>query len=298
MPVSTTSPPTTLGSCVTLACIWEATAPKPGNVYRGADFDDLTYADFLTSAAIVGPVLNDCRKAGVGASVLEAVTRTQAAVATNTNLGMLLLLAPLAAIEPNVSLVDGIEPTLQSLDEYDAAAVFEAIRVAQPGGLGEVDEADVRDTSVPEISLVEAMQLAADRDLIARQYGNNFAQVFDVAQSIEAGVAQGWSLSEAIVHAFLRLLAEFPDSLITRKCGEQVAQEVSAQAANVLSHGEPGDAAYFEGLQALDFALRTDGHRRNPGTSADVIAAALFVLLREDRLTWPIRFYRNAEPKP
>lgn len=296
MPVTTTPPPTTIGSCVTLACIWEATAPKPGNVYRGADFDDLTYVDFLTSAAIVGPVLNDCRVTGVGASVLEAVTRTRAAVATNTNLGMLLLLAPLAAVEPEVSLVEGIESTLQSLDEHDAAAVFEAIRVAQPGGLGEVDEADVRDTSVPEMSLVDAMQLAADRDLIARQYVNGFEQVFDVAQSIEAGVSQGWALSEAIVHAFLRLLAEFPDSLIARKCGEQVAREVSAQAANVLSYGEPGDENYQDGLQAFDFALRTDGHRRNPGTSADVIAAALFVLLREDRLTWPIRFYRHAEP--
>lgn len=298
MPVSTTSPPTTIGSCVTLACTWEATAPKPGNVYRGADFDDLTYVDFLTSAAIVGPVLNNCRATGVGASVLEAVTRTRAAVATNTNLGMLLLLAPLAAVEPKASLVDGIESTLQSLDEHDAAAVFEAIRVAQPSGLGEVDEADVRDISAPEISLVEAMQLAADRDLIARQFDNNFEQVFDVAESIEAGVAQGWSLSEAIVQAFLRLLAKFSDSLIARKCGEQAAHEVSAQAANVLSHGEPGDEAYQTGLQTLDFALRADGHRRNPGTSADVIAAALFVLLRDDRLTWPIRFYRNAESNP
>ncbi len=291
---NTRSQPTTIGACATLACIWEATAPKPGNVYRGADFEDLTYVDFLTSAALVGPVLENAAELGVGTTVLEAVTRTRAAVATNTNLGMLLLLAPLAAVPAAVSLEAGIDAVLASLDETDAKHVFGAIRVAQPGGLGKVNEADVNDTELPDISLTEAMHLAADRDLVARQYGNNFQQVFRVADHI-GELSLHFPLGDAIVHAFLQLLAEHPDSLIARKCGPKVAREVSSQAAQVLSGGDPGDLEYEEALRDFDFALRIDGHRRNPGTSADVIAAALFVLLREDRLNWPLKFYRQQE---
>lgn len=282
-----------VGECVSLACVWEATAPKPGNVYRGADFEDLTYVDFLTSAAIVGPVLDDAVAKGVGATVLKAVQHTRAAVATNTNLGMLLLLSPLAAVPPEKSLASGIQPVLDSLNQHDAQQVYEAIRVAQPGGLGKVDEADVSETDAPQISLVEAMQLAADRDLVARQYTNEFQDVFQLAKSIVGGVGRDWPLSDAIVYAFLKLLAVHPDSLIARKCGSEVATEVSAQAAQILSNGKPGESQYEQALREFDFSLRIDGHRRNPGTSADLIAAALFVLLREQRLNWPVRFYRE-----
>lgn len=291
MPSLAVSPPNTLGTCATLACIWEATAPKPGNVYRGADFEDLSYVDFLVSAAVVGPVLEQTVERGVGATVLEAVQRTRAAVATNTNLGMLLLLAPLAAVPAEVSLAKGIGCVLESLTGEDAKHVFAAIRAAQPGGLGDVDEADVKSTAVPEISLIEAMQLAANRDLVARQYTNNFQHVFQLADSIELLTQRDLPLSDSIVHAFLQLLAENPDSLIARKCGEKIALEVSTQAAAVLASSQPGEASYLSALQEFDFSLRVDGHRRNPGTSADLIAAALFVLLRENRLNWPVPFY-------
>ncbi len=296
MPTLAVSPPTTLGTCATLACLWEATAPKPGNVYRGADFEDLTYVDFLTSAAIIGPVLEHAAQQGVGATVLEAVRQTHAAVATNTNLGMILLLAPLAVVPAEKTLATGVITVLNALSSDDAKHVFEAIRTAQPGGLGQVETADVNNTSAPEVSLQEAMQLAADRDLIARQYTNHFEQVFYVADCIEKEVQRDGPLSDAIVYAYLQLLAEFPDSLLQRKQGEQVAREVAAQAAAVLSQGDPGETAYEASLAEFDFSLRT--HRRNPGTSADLIAAALFVLLREERLNWPVQFYRTQKNTP
>ncbi len=291
MPSLAVSPPTTLGASITLACIWEATAPKPGNVYRGADFEDLSYVDFLVSAAVVGPVLEKAAEQSVGATVLEAVKRTRVAVATNTNLGMLLLLAPLAAVPAEASLAKGIGCVLDSLTGEDAKHVFEAIRTAQPGGLGSVEEADVNDTAIPKISLNEAMRLAANRDLIARQYTNNFQQVFQIADHLQQLAQRGLPLSKAIVQAFLQLLSKHPDSLIARKCGDQIAGEVSAQAAAVLASGQPGEATYQAALQEFDFSLRVDGHRRNPGTSADLIAAALFVLLRENQLDWPVPFY-------
>jgi triphosphoribosyl-dephospho-CoA synthase len=283
--------PSSRGACATLACIWEATAPKPGNVYRGADFEDVSYADFLTSAALVGPVLDQAEGQGVGTSVRQAVTTTQAAVGTNTNLGILLLLAPLAAVPICTTLPRGIADVLAVLSVGDTEQVYEAIRLAQPAGLGKVDKADVNAPAEPLLRLVEAMRLAADRDLVARQYTSNFEQVFNVAVKIENGHQDGLPLSDAIVQAFLQQLAEFPDSLIARKRGLETAQNVSRRAAAALGSGKPGEVAYKRGVKELDFWLRSDGHRLNPGTSADLIAAGLFVLLRDQRLNWPVRFY-------
>ena len=280
-----------VGACATLACLWEVTTPKPGNVYRGADFEDLTYADFLTSAAVVGPILERTPDQGVGATVLEAVEATRAAVGTNTNLGTLLLLAPLAAVARDLPLSTGIVEVLKSLTLRDTREVYAAIRLAQPGGLGQVDEADVHDAQPPEISLVEAMGMAAQRDLVAQQYVNGFEQVFATSEQIERCYKGGLPLSEAIVHGYLQLLAKSPDSLIARKCGAAAAREASDRAAAVLESGQPGSSEYRAAAAELDFWLRSDGHRRNPGTTADLVAAGLFVLVRDQRLNWPVRFY-------
>ena len=275
---------TDLATAATLACLWEATAPKPGNIYRGADFEDATYADFLTSAAVIGPTIAMAKELGVGRTVLESIRAIHTAVGTNTYLGTVLLLAPLAAVPSSVPLREGLAEVLASLTVEDTRLVYAAIRLAQPGGLGSVEEADVHDDP-PNISLVAAMQLAAEHDLVARQYTNNFAQVFWVADRLEQAAGP---LSQKIVRTFLELLAEFPDTLVTRKCGAAFSAEVSQFAASILAMDRGG---YSAALADFDFWLRADGHRRNPGTSADLIAAALFVLLREERLQWPVRFY-------
>jgi triphosphoribosyl-dephospho-CoA synthase len=273
-----------ISTAATLACIWEATAPKPGNIYRGADFDDVTYADFLTSASVLGPKIAFASTHGVGHAILEAARAIHRSVGTNTYLGTVLLLAPLAAVPATESLLDGVTKVLDALTADDTRFVYEAVRVANPGGLGKLDEADIRGTP-PAIDLVDAMRLAADRDLVARQYVNKFAEVFATAEQIESG--QG-SLSDRIVRSYLMMLAEIPDSLVARKCGPDLADRVRCGARRVLSfHGDE----YHAALADFDFWLRTDGHRRNPGTTADIVAAALFVLLRENRLQWPARFY-------
>ncbi len=280
-----------LDTCVTLACDWETTAPKPGNVTRGADFHDLTYVDFLVSAAVIGPILDEANEQGVGRTLLAAVQATRAAVGTNTNLGILLLLTPLCAVPLNKPLATGVCGILGSLTSKDTKLAYQAISTAQPGGLGKVDQADVNCSEPPSISLVEAMHMAAERDLIARQYTNGFQQVFQMADWIESGTRQDWSLSEAIVHAFLQLLAEYPDSLIARKQGDDLARQVSLRAASVLASGNPGEEPYRQAVADLDFWLRSDTQSRNPGTSADFVAAGLFVLLREERLALPVQFY-------
>ena len=283
-----------IGTCATLSILWEVTAPKPGNVTRSADFEDTTYVDFITGAAIVGPILGQARSNGFGTTVLSSVRATQQAVGTNTNLGTLLLLAPLAATDPEVSLARGVETVLSQLDEHDTRLVYQAIADAHPGGLGQVDQADVHDTPPFGGSLVEAMRLASERDLVARQYINGFHEVLECAAPwIEQEIGAGRGLAQAIVRTQLRLLAEYPDSLISRKCGSEVARLASDQAAAVLACSTESFEEYQQRLADFDFWLRSDGHRRNPGTTSDLIAAGLFVLLREGRLSCPHIFYEQ-----
>jgi triphosphoribosyl-dephospho-CoA synthase len=276
-----------IGQCATLACILEATAPKVGNVHRGADFADLTLHDFLVSAVAIAPAMEAAAVNGVGQTVLAAIRATRAVVATNTNLGIVLLLAPLAVVPANELLAtDSVQHVLKSLTPADAAAVYEAIRLAQPGGLGKVAEMDV--ASAPPADLLAAMRAAEGRDLIAQQYVTAFRLVLDeVVPLLVEGRERGWSLTDAIIHTHLVLLSRHPDSLIARKCGGEVAKQASALAAQVLSSGEPPDEAYYEAVADFDFWLRADGHRRNPGTTADLIAAGLFAALREYKLRPP-----------
>src|SRR5438067_1134724 len=132
-----------LGLGTQIACIWEATARKPGNVHRYRDFEDATYADFLLSAAAIAPVLAGAPRRGIGASILEAVRATRRVIGSNTNLGIVLLLAPLAAVHEGDDLRAGLTRLLAELDVEDARLVYEAIRLARPGGLGRVAEQDV-----------------------------------------------------------------------------------------------------------------------------------------------------------
>jgi triphosphoribosyl-dephospho-CoA synthase len=274
-----------VAAAASLACLWEVTAPKPGNVHRGADFEDASYMDFVQSAFVVGPILERTTELGVGRAVLDAVRATREAVGTNTNLGTVLLLAPLAAVPHDTPLAIGIGDVLGRLTDEDTRHVYAAIRLSAAGGMGRAAEADVFDDPPTNLSLVEAMRLAADRDLVARQYVNQFADVFNgPAAWIEEGGARNWPLTTAIVHAHLRQLAKEPDSLILRKCGSRIAEEARAHAAQAIAAGLPGDAAYERAVAQFDVWLRADGHRRNPGTTADLIAAGLFVLLREGRV--------------
>jgi triphosphoribosyl-dephospho-CoA synthase len=276
-----------IGQCATLACILEAIAPKVGNVHRSADFADLTLHDFLVSAVAIAPAMDAAAVNGVGQTVLTAICATRTVVATNTNLGIVLLLAPLAAVPARDSLSPAaMRNVLQSLTPTDAATVYEAIRLAQPGGLGKVEEMDV--AAAPPADLLAAMRAAEGRDLIARQYATDFRLVLEeVVPQLVASRTRGWSLTDAIIHTHLVLLSRYPDSLIARKCGMEVAKQASALAAQVLSAGEPPSEAYYEAVADFDFWLRADGHRRNPGTTADLIAAGLFAALRDNQLSPP-----------
>jgi triphosphoribosyl-dephospho-CoA synthase len=271
-----------IGQCATLACLFEVTAPKPGNVHRGADFHDTTLNDFMASAVALGPVMDRAADQRVGKTVLNAVEATRLVTSANTNLGMVLLLAPLATVPRNDSLKTGLHQVLARLNSQDAADVFHSIELAQPGGLLPRDRAPPRyDVSgPPPTDLLAAMGEAAEWDLIARQYVNGFQQVLrEVLPWLLRWSDHPWP--ERIVYAHVRLMSEHPDSLIARKCGRSVAEESAARATAVLEAGPVGSHDYWRAVADLDFWLRSDGNRRNPGTTADLIAAGIFAGLRE-----------------
>jgi triphosphoribosyl-dephospho-CoA synthase len=158
-----------------------------------------------------------------------------------------------------------------------------AIRLANPGGLGNAAEQDVRNE--PTVTLLEAMKLAADRDMIARQYTNGFADVFDFGvPAFLAGFERFGCVEAAIIDSQLRWLAEYPDSLIARKNGLAVSQEVQKRAVEVLKLGGIATPEGRAAGVALDKHLRSDGNKLNPGTTADLITACLFVALRENKV--------------
>ncbi len=266
-----------IGECAQFACVLEATARKPGNVTRFRDFEDLSYLDFVLSAAAIAGVFERTTELGVGQTVLGAVKATRRLVRTNSNLGIVLLLAPLAAVPRSRTLHDGIAEVLDQLTIDDSRAVFEAIRLANPSGLGEAPEQDVR--GEPTLPLRKVMALAAERDSIARQYANGFREVFEI------GVPElvHKPLEEAIIGCHLRLMSECVDSHVARKCGMSVANEVRRRTAIAIEEGH-------EAIAEFDAWLREDGHRRNPGSTADLVAACLFVALREKMIKIPFEF--------
>ena len=269
-----------LAELIETACAMEVMSPKPGNVAPGKEFSDASIDDFLKSARAIAPVLAAAGEQSLGETILKAVQATRVVVNHNTNLGIILLLSPLAKVPRHRSLSEGIFDVLDSTTVADSRLVYEAIRMAQPAGLGEAAEQDLHDE--PTLSLQECMRLAADRDMIAAQYVNGFQQVLTCGQEwLRQAVGIGGTQPEQISWLAVRLLAEFGDSLIARKCGQPMSDVVREKAQELLDSGWPMQHDAAARFNAFDRFLREDGNRRNPGTTADLIAAILFSALRD-----------------
>jgi triphosphoribosyl-dephospho-CoA synthase len=265
-----------------LACLLEVSAPKPGNVSPERHFHDTRYEDFLASAVAIGPALAAAGERPLGATIRTAVEATSRWTGSNTNLGIVLLLAPLAraAARDGGTLRDRLATVLAETTVADAAETYAAIRRARPGGLGAASAEDV--AAAPTVSLGEAMALAAERDAIAREYTNRFALTFEVgAPALADARRRGLPWTDATVECFLALLAAVPDTHIARKLGRAEAERVTEWAREVVAAGATGTTEGRAALAALDAELRDPRNSRNPGTTADLTCAALFVVIIE-----------------
>jgi len=260
------------------ACALDVVVRKPGNVSAASAGHGMHAGQFITSALVsVDPLLEP--GAPVGKRIEGAIRATRAAVECNTNLGIVLLCAPLAAANErkknhgNDELAARLHETLAGLDIDDARAAYRAIALANPGGLGAAAQQDVRE--VPTTDLRVAMQLAADRDRVARQYANNFADV--VGLGVPRFIHHSAAPATAMLAAYLAFLATEPDSHIVRKHGVALAHSVTEDARAMadawVASGDPPEAT---AVAAWDERLKRAG--LNPGTSADLAVAAAFVV--------------------
>jgi triphosphoribosyl-dephospho-CoA synthase len=258
------------------ACLAELDAPKPGNVHHFAPGHRMSPEDFVRSARISAGPLTEAG-ARVGARVRNAVTETLAAVGQNTNLGILLLCGPLAraAERQEGDLRGALAATLNDLDRDDAAAVFAAIVAANPGGLGESGKHDVR--APADVTLKQAMEKAAGRDRIARQFSSAYGDVFTIGlPALAEARARMHAPRWATLAVYLAFLATAPDTHVARKFGIEMAETVKGEATpwrRKLTKANNPDALLRD-LLAWDASLKARG--LNPGASADLTVATLF----------------------
>jgi triphosphoribosyl-dephospho-CoA synthase len=277
-------------ACYLAACELDVAVRKPGNVSRASAGHGMQADLFSASArASAGPLFR--AGARVGERVDAAGAATWAVAGCNTNLGILLLCAPIArAVERRPDHADpaalraAIEAVLADLDVDDARAAYRAIARARPAGLGAAPAQDVH--APPSIDLRAAMALAAGRDSIARQYRDGFADLFELdlpALAVDLAGFGGMpaeaaspTARAAVQRVYLGFLAGRPDSHIVRKHGEALAHIVMAAAQPWQARARAGERLDADpGFAAWDLELKAAG--LNPGTSADLTVAALFL---------------------
>ena len=260
----------------------ELQAPKPGNVHIFADGHGMATEDFILSARAAAPFIA-APGARVGDRILGAMRATWDAVGQNTNLGIVLLCAPLAQAALNLAALDGQDADLRAetgrvlaaLDVADADAAFQAISLAQPAGLGAVPQHDV--SGPARTTLLEAMRAAQDRDRIGYQYAHDFVDIFEIGLvALTRARAGGADTTTATLLIYIAFLSAFPDSHIARKHSLDAAEAVRRETARRFAPlaGATRAALFAEALD-WDRALKAQG--LNPGTSADLTVATLFV---------------------
>lgn len=274
--------PDAIAAAFLAACRTELAALKPGNVHVHAGGHHMEVEQFETAAQAAAPIIADPGMP-MGERIRAAVKASVAAAHCNTNLGILLLCAPLAAaaLAPGPgTLRERVASILATLDQRDAESVYAAIRHANPGGLGRSQAADISQT--PSIPLRDAMALAAPRDRIAANYVSGLADIFEDHLPRLADLRTnacdsnaGASPADVVASLYLSLLMRFPDSHIRRKFGIETAAHVQALARAIRTDWEPVvTPAAYPSLLAFDALLKAN--RWNPGTTADFVVATLF----------------------
>ena len=299
-------------SCLQLAILLEINAPKPGNIHRNANFPKTNFEHFLASAVAIAPSFMTATEkgilvaegklrfanVGIGKIIKDAVERSNSwQHGGNTLLGTILLLSPIAVgagktLNENDGILDlaklrnNVEKVTTSTTPRDAVAVYAAIEIAKPGGLNKVPNFDVSEPSSKHkilrtrTTLFDLFEISASYDSIACEWVKNYPLVFD------SGFPFLWNevkikdtINDAIVHTFLKLLSENPDTLIARKAGSMKAREISQRARQVLDRGGLATQNGKEALIEFDRNLRDLENKLNPGATADLVAAALALLI-------------------
>ncbi len=294
-----------IAACGQLACILEVSCHKPGNVSRFKDFQDTTFEHFMAGCVGLGVSMRQAAERGIevgsgrlnasqarlGALMKKAIVDSRSLhVGRNTNLGTIMLLIPLSAAAgvslasrkgiENQALRDGVDKLIRGSTFVDTVELYQAIRLASPGGMGHVKRYDIGSESAKseieaeDVNLYKIFRVSRS-DSIGKELVTKMAVTFEVGYpSLLKAYDSGATTSQGVMRAFFEILSRHPDSLIARKNGLNVARRITAEARSILKRG-----LAEEKVMLFDEKLRSRGNRLNPGTTADLVASSLAVAL-------------------
>jgi len=296
-----------ISKCLQLAILLEVSAEKPGNVSLTSGFEGTICQHFLASAVAAGPSFQEA--ANRGASVVEnklgiskvglgqliktcTIDVNAWQRGGNTILGTVMLFMPIAVgagmTPTNKNYVfdfsvlrKKIDLAVKSTTALDSVRLYEAVDIANPSGLNDAPDLDVTDPRSKErlikenVTLLEVFKIASAYDDICAEWVKNYPVTFDLAYPYLMEQLKSKPLNMAVVHTFLKILSQRPDTFIARKVGKEKAQEVSLDAKAVLELGGLETEKGQKSLKEFDLKLRISQNKCNPGTTADLTAAAL-----------------------
>ena len=271
--------------------------PKPGNVHRTRNYDDMVFQDFVISAVVIGDTMeevakqskeiDDLSKAELGKYILQAVNETNKWIRTNTNLGIMMMCIPIAAAAAISDSFDEIQDNVGRLMDAttvdDAVNLYDAINVADAGGMGDQEEFDVKSEKAKDElrannqTMFDVLEISAGWDRLADELTNKMPVCFEIGYPTFSHAWQSYDdvdvINKASVLTFMTILSQIPDTLISRKYGNEMAESVSKKAEELLAFNE--DDSFVEKLLEFDDYLY--GNKLNPGTTADLTAASIFL---------------------
>lgn len=263
--------------------------PKPGNVHRTRDYDDMVFEDFIISGIVIGDTIReacsdvDVENPKLGKYILQAVRETDRWIKNNTNLGIIMMITPIAVAAAISNSFDEIQDNVKLLMKNtsvdDACDLYDAINIADAGGMGEEDEYDVASDSAKQdlrddgLTMYDVLKISATKDMLGREMTSGMPFIFEKGYPTYHKLVQEKTQNEACVLTFLEILSQVPDTLISRKYDEDEALKVSMMTRDLLKMRDSSD---FE-KQIKDFDDYLYKNKYNPGTTADLTAASIFV---------------------
>jgi triphosphoribosyl-dephospho-CoA synthase len=284
----------TISQITQIASVLEVSGyPKPGNVHRTRDFHDMVFEDFLISAVAIGYTIkescentfnfkNDLSKANLGKYILKGVKETDKWIKNNTNLGIVMMTTPIASAAIISSNFDDLQINIgKLLDETtvnDAINLYDAIAIAEAGGMGSQDEYDVTSNNAKDElkknnqTMYDVLEISASWDALAYELTNKMPVSFEIGYPTFYSNKKDSSTNYSTLMTFLTILSQVPDTLISRKYGSEKAEEVSDMALNILNY--EGNR-FNEEIQLFDNYLFKN--KLNPGTTADLTASSIMI---------------------
>ena len=263
--------------------------PKPGNVHRTRDYDDMVFEDFIISGIVIGDTIReactdvDVENPQLGKYILQAVAETDRWIKNNTNLGIVMMITPIAvaaAISDSFDDIrDNVKLLMSNTSVQDACDLYDAINIADAGGMGEQDEYDVASENAKQElrdnnqTMYDVLKISAPWDMLAREMTSDMPAVFEIGYPTYSELIKEKSQNEACVLTFLTILSQVPDTLISRKYDSDEALKVSMMTRDLLNLKDSDD--FFDTVREFDEYLYKNKY--NPGTTADLTAASIFV---------------------